>query len=345
LSNSPAATSGIPIAGEVSLTSRIASQASCAIDAERIEIEIALPGLVPEKLEKLVEPNHREQRAGQYCMITISNTRRCEQTDSVRSRRKLSMPVVTIILTSLSMTAGFHSTAPAQERPAQQPDDRGLKPSSPSLARSDYEFKQEPLRAAIARLADDARLNVVFNTSEEELIGTVIITMALKDTSSPRGLDVVLGAYGLNYVPLDTRTILVTKKKSASDGEMPITSLVLKAEIAEAEWRAHGNTKPGEMSRFDVEYFGQSLYSAILTLGQKAGLKILFDLAIEDTAKQTSIGIHLADVTVPGALTFILDSYDLKYDQVGPDTIIIVDSHHQCSSMPLGDIIKGLEPK
>ena len=218
-----------------------------------------------------------------------------------------------------------------------------LKPSSPRLVKKSYEFKEESLKAVIEKLAGDSGLNVVFDISVEQAIGAATTSRTMENVTSPDALEFVLHRYGLTCARVDTRTIVVSKTRKWPESEMSVTSVVLAAEVKEAEQRANANKATSDSSKFDVVYRGESLYSAVMMLGKKTGLKTLFEPTIEDPAKQTSIWIDLSQVTIPGALTFILDLYNLKYDQVSYDTIIIVEPHHQYSSMPLGDIIKSLD--
>src|SRR5262249_17518856 len=180
-----------------------------------------------------------------------------------------------------------------------------------------------------------------FDSSTEKSIGNVTATMTLKDVTSPGALEIVLGVHDLFFAQLDRRTILVTRDQRKRDVDVTIQSLVLSAEIQEAEQRASGKAALKEDSKVDVEYRGESLHSAIMMLGQAARLTIQFDPTIEESAKQTSVQIKLSGATVPGALTFILDLYDLKYEQINDNAIRIVEPRQQYSSVPLGHIIKN----
>src|SRR5262249_32716533 len=110
----------------------------------------------------------------------------------------------------------------------------------------------------------------------------------MENVTSPDAVEFVLHRYGLTCAPVDTRTIVVSKTRKWPESEMSVTSVVLAAEVKEAEQRANANKATSDSSKFDVVYRGESLYSAVMMLGQKAGLKILFEPTIEDPAKRTS---------------------------------------------------------
>jgi hypothetical protein len=243
----------------------------------------------------------------------------------------------------ISLLIVISSTLLLSSKPAlgQADPGKGLKPKSPSLARKDYVFADKALKDVVEELGEAAKLSVVWDRAAMEGMGNCMVSTTLRDLTAPRALEIVLGVYGLPFFPVDSRTIAVTKDKRPRDGGITIQSLILKAEIEEAEQKGRSNNDSRENLKFEVRYDGESLYSAVLMLAQRAGLKILFEPMVEDSAKQTSVRISLSDVTIAGALTFILDAYDLKYAQIGDNAIRIVAPGEQNSPVPLGDIIKS----
>jgi hypothetical protein len=53
--------------------------------------------------------------------------------------------------------------------------------------------------------------------------------------------------------------------------------------------------------------------------------------------------LSLRSVIVGQALRYILDAYDLKYQEIDGNTIKIVSEHNDHSSTPLEEIVKRLQ--
>ena len=98
-----------------------------------------------------------------------------------------------------------------------------------------------------------------------------------------------------------------------------------------------------ELRTLDVVFRSATLSGGIENLAAAARLKVMFDKTIEYRVRLARLDIDLKDVTKAQALRYILDAYNLKYEEVTGDTINIVDENHKHSSTPLEEIIKKLQ--
>jgi hypothetical protein len=64
---------------------------------------------------------------------------------------------------------------------------------------------------------------------------------------------------------------------------------------------------------------------------------------MESQLERTSVAVSLRDVTVGQALSYILDAYDLKYQEIDGITIKIVSESDDHSSTPHEQIVKRLQ--
>jgi hypothetical protein len=78
-------------------------------------------------------------------------------------------------------------------------------------------------------------------------------------------------------------------------------------------------------------------------LAQSVRLQAVFDSQMESRVKRTTVSVSLRDVSVAQALRYILDAYDLKYQEIDGITIKIVSEHDDHSSTPLWEIVKRLQ--
>jgi hypothetical protein len=183
---------------------------------------------------------------------------------------------------------------------------------------------------------------VVFDTSSQQLLRDTTVTDILQSCSAPSALDSILTMYGVRYVQVDVQTIAIVSKEYKDVRVLPIAQIVLEAEIKGSESRARSSSA-GDLAKLEFDYQDTTLYSAISMLGQSAHLGILFDPAVEDSARATSLSVTLRGITLPGALAFILDSYDLEFAQIDNYTIRIVSPDQDHTSTPLAEIIKNLQ--
>jgi hypothetical protein len=64
---------------------------------------------------------------------------------------------------------------------------------------------------------------------------------------------------------------------------------------------------------------------------------------MESRLERTTVAVSLRSVTAGQALRYILDAYDLKYQEIDGITIKIVSEHDDHSSTPLEEIVKRLQ--
>jgi len=216
----------------------------------------------------------------------------------------------------------------------------------------DYAFRNRRLRDDIDYLAHSIKLNVVYHVSSLELADSSNIDLALKHVSAPGAIDVLLRDYGLSHIQIDRRAIMIVKQGQRDETHTSVHSLVAKAETEEAQERRHETaeetperihgTKAEGSHLHDVVFKQLTLAGGLQSLAGAAHLRVLFDPTVEASAKTSMLTVSLNDVSIPQALRYILDAYDLKYVEIDGHTLNIVDEHHDHSSTPLEEIIRKL---
>jgi hypothetical protein len=224
---------------------------------------------------------------------------------------------------------------------------RGGKELSDVWVPRDFTFRNEGVRDAIDRTARSIRLNVVYHSSSLQFVDNTNADLTLEKVSAPAAIDALLHRYGLAHVRIDQRTIMIVREGTRGSAFKQVVAVISEAEAAEAEEKGRGNQAadelPRALRRHDAVFKNASLAGVIEHLAGAARLSIMFDSAIEARVKVNFVTVELRDVTAAQALRYILDAYDLKYEEINGYTLNIVDQRHEHSSTPLEEIIKRLQ--
>jgi hypothetical protein len=171
--------------------------------------------------------------------------------------------------------------------------------------------------------------------------------LTLEKVSAPAAIDALLDHYGLADLQIDQRAIMIVRKGTRGRTSKQVVAVISEAEAEEAEEKARGNHAadelPRALHRHDVVFRYTTLAGTIGSLAGAARLSIMYDSAIEARVKVNFVTVDLRDVTAAQALRYILDAYDLKYEEINGYTLNIVDQRHEHSSTPLEEIIKKLQ--
>ena len=204
----------------------------------------------------------------------------------------------------------------------------------------DYDFKNESVRDSIDRLARSIKLNVVYHLSSLSIVDNPNSVLLLHNISAPDAIDALLNAHGLAQFQINRRAIMVVDQNH-SHGPIASVQSVMERAITEQEREVpSGDDEREQPPTLDVAFKTASLSSAIENVAYMAHLKVRFDPAIGALTRVRPLTIDLRQVTKAQALKYILDAYDLKYEEVNEDTINIVSKDHKHSSTPLEEIIK-----
>jgi hypothetical protein len=220
--------------------------------------------------------------------------------------------------------------------------DRVAKAQAAILAPREYAFRSLRVRDAINQVAGVIRLNVVYHISSLSAVDRLISALDLHQLSAPDAIEVLLNTNGLAQFQIDRRAIMIVDQNHSHGPVTSIQSMMAKAIEEEQRDALHGDNRPLRLRPRDVTFI-MELASTIESLAKSAGLKVLFDKTIDFSTRYARLEFDIKDVTIAQALKYVLEAYDLKYEEVTGDTINIVDENHQHSSTPLEEIIKKLK--
>src|SRR5215471_7309334 len=224
----------------------------------------------------------------------------------------------------------------------QQARDYTAKALAAMSAPRDYTFENERLIDSINRVAHSIKLNIVFHLSSLSIVTKPNAITVLHNISAPDAIDALLQANGLVQYQLDRRAVMVVDQNHTRGPIATIQTVITQAieeegrePVADTSLRSQP-----ELRTVDVVFRNATLAGGIENLAAVARLKVTFDKTIEYRVRFASLDIDLRDVTEAQALRYMLDAFDLKYEEVTGDTINIVGENHQHSSTPLEEIIK-----
>lgn len=208
----------------------------------------------------------------------------------------------------------------------------------------DYTFENERLIDSIDRVAHTIKLNIVFHLSSLSIVTKPNAIGVLHNISAPDAIDALLQANGLAQYQIDRRAVMVVDQNHIRGPIATIQTMIAQAieEEGRESVRDISVRRQPELRTLDVVFRSTTLRGGIENLAAAARLKATFDKTIEYRIGFANLDIDLKDVTKAQALRYILDAYDLKYEEINGDTINIVDENHQHSSTPLEEIIKRL---
>jgi hypothetical protein len=222
----------------------------------------------------------------------------------------------------------------------QQTPESTANAQDPISAPSQFTFEDERLRDSIDRLAHSIRLNIVYHVSSLEIVDKPGSILAIHDVSVPGAIDALLDGHRLAQFPIDRRTVVVVDKNHSNGPIASIQAVMERAIAEEAREALRGDDKTEHPERMDLAFRNSTLTYAIENLAYTAHLRVIFDAAIEASTRTAVLTMDLKDVTKAQALQYMLDAYDLKYEEVSGDTIEIVGQNHRHSSTPLEEIVK-----
>src|SRR5262249_16247868 len=244
------------------------------------------------------------------------------------------------LLIAVSVVVLFSATLGASQERADSPARTGK-----ALELRDFTFQHVVLRNAIDEAAHLIALNVAYHVSSLAIADNTDCDLALKDASAADAISALLRAYGLAFVQIDRRAIMIVKEGAGAGGSpfRTIHSVISKAESEEAEDNKKDDKDPKTLKARDVVFKSTTLLGSLEVLAQTSRLRIVFDPQVTAWANSISLTIELRNVTPAQALRYVLDSYDLKYEQVNWNTLNIVGKNHEHSSTPLEEIIRNLQ--
>src|SRR5262249_26257425 len=152
------------------------------------------------------------------------------------------------------------------------------------------------------------RLNVAYHVSSLAIADNTYCDLALMDASAADAISALLKAYGLAYVQIDRRAIMIVKDGAGAGGSpfRTIHSLISKAESEEVEDNKRADSEPGALRVRDVVFKSTSLAGSLEALAQTSRLRIVFDLQVRAWTNSTFLTIDLRNVTPAQALRYVL---------------------------------------
>jgi hypothetical protein len=187
------------------------------------------------------------------------------------------------------------------------------------------------------KLTATINFNIVFDASVQPQIGNAKRNLHLENVSYPQAIGIYLNQNDLGYIEMDERTIMVVKKSAVIPGAKPLEDFVVKAGEA-TDQAAALKAKP--FLPIKVVYRDITLRTAIEQLANTVKLAVVFDPQFAESIRTTKVVYFtVQDTIVPRALQLLLDSHDLKYEQIDQRTIKVGVDLANPSSIPLAELM------